>query len=380
MSRRAFDTFPVAKCTVLSCACVSLFFSGLFLTGCQDGGKSFRKALRGAATGTGSSRGMLGDRKKTSTKVQKGDSKSAKKKEQQRPTHKDAILNCPDGGRLAGSPPPRNNTQWCEAKGPEGKAVRHGPYRKWHKNGNLKESGYFEMGLPHGNIIKRSANGTIIEERHFLEGKANGPRIKYDKGGTRRSYISFREGKKHGKYMKWGRDGVLKERGVYSLDQKHGEWYTFHRNGQIRNLTTYRAGKKSGATEDYSKDGALIAQGEYRDNQQVGRWVSYFKDGTPKSDGSFKDGQKHGQWITYKKGGAIRKAAVYENGIVVQQDSPRSAVANARQRRGRTRGKSFGSRDILGAEPPIRRPVTPAPLQPNTPLSDSGNSGGWEPL
>ena len=383
MQDRAFIAVRVAGKVALVCACAALF-----LVGCQDGGKSFRRALRGAATNPNQARGMFNERPKAKQgkkQVDSSDGKTSidakKKKEKRRITNKDAIISCPKKARLAGSPPPRGTSQWCEARDEGGKVVKHGGYRKWHKNGTLKESGNFDMGLPHGVFVNRGGNGIVVEERQFKDGQAHGLRVKYDKSGTRRTLVSYFEGAKHGKYIKWTKDGVQRERGVFYLDQKHGEWYSFHRNGQIKKLTTYFQGKKRGPTEKYSKDGVLVAVGEFHDNVQVNRWATFFNDGTPKSEGTYRDGQKHGAWITYKKGGAIRKSAVYDQGVVIQQSSPKMARARGKRNRGLRRGKPFGKGDILGAEPP-RQPVTPPirPKRPSVERPQADEDGGWQSM
>jgi antitoxin component YwqK of YwqJK toxin-antitoxin module len=338
---------------------------GLLSAGCKGGGEEFRKILRGAANSV--DKGSVKDNSKN----------TGKKKEKLALQNKNAIPKCPEHSVLRGAAYPESTAQWCEAVSKEGKALKHGEYRRWHKNGNLKIQAQYDLGKYSGEVKQWHINGRPKEVVHYKNGVRHGPATSWNRDGTKREMGSYFEGRKHGRFASWSRGGQLKEKGTFLNDERTGTWTSYHRDGQTKQIVNWKAGKKDGKTESYDKDGALLSVELYKDDLPHGKWESFYKSGKKKTEGTFVGGQKHGNWLVYNRNGATRKMIVYNKGAVVKNEGSKYARAASSQKQ-RT---PFGSGDILGANPPPRRNTQIQPTAPTVPKStQSAARSSWESL
>lgn len=76
---------------------------------------------------------------------------------------------------------------------------KHGPYRKFRKDGTLKQSGAYKNGMKTGSWKQYHQDGkTVQDEAVFNLGKRNGPYVKYDKSGRKIASGTYQTGKKEG--------------------------------------------------------------------------------------------------------------------------------------------------------------------------------------
>ncbi len=349
--------------------------------GCKDGGKEFRRVLRSAA-------------RTPSKKAPGKNAKSTEKVASLAKTNKDGIKICPKQARLIGAPYPRGISQWCAASSKDGKEVRHGGYRRWHKNGNLKVKANYYLGKHDGKIETFFKSGTPREVVSYDKGVKNGEFRQWNKDGTQKVKGFYSAGSKHGDFAWWTRGGQLKEQGGFANDLKTGEWVSFHRSGSIKSKSRWLDGRLNGPSDTFGRDGNISKREVYALNLPDGRWISFHRNGRKKQEGTFSEGQKHGHWVQYARDGSIRKTTIFDRGTVIgQQDRGRSSSRRAKKRR---KG-GFGKGDILGAEPPVTTNRNANVLAPKVPSKktpskvantrkgfgeeeEEAKETGWEPL
>ncbi|MCB0325697.1 MAG: toxin-antitoxin system YwqK family antitoxin [Bdellovibrionales bacterium] len=348
----------------------------LFSLGCKDGGAEFRRVLRSAAhapTGDATQ-----EKAKRKSKGKAGtDASGAQENSKQ---VKGGIESCPKSARLVGAPYPKGLAQWCAATSKDGKELRHGEYRRWHKNGNLRQVASYKFGKFDGAVESFYPGGARKELVTYAEGVRHGPWQQWNKDGSQKVSGFFQEGRKHGAFVWFSRGGRLKERGFFEQDVKSGEWITYHRNGQVRAVSAWQGGKKHGRDEEYSKDGMILSRGHFEDNLPSGPWIEYFKNGRAKQQGVYVAGQKHGNWVDYTPEGGVRKLVVYDRGAVVRSERGQSSAKRSRKSR---KGGSFGKGDILGAPPPVptRQAATPTiPMVPEDLEEGEDEEAEWNEL
>ena len=90
---------------------------------------------------------------------------------------------CPAGTRRMGAEPPDGHELWCEKNGPDGKAVREGPYQAWY------------------------ANGAMAVRGAYVGNERDGPWLQWHENGERKQETSYAHGKPHGRFREWDDHG-----------------------------------------------------------------------------------------------------------------------------------------------------------------------------
>jgi antitoxin component YwqK of YwqJK toxin-antitoxin module len=122
---------------------------------------------------------------------------------------------------------------------------KEGIYRRWGKNGKLKESARYADDLLDGHRILFYERGdTQIVETH-LAGKFDGP------------------------YELYYPNGKIRTRGQYKNDQMDGLWKTYYENGALREEVTFTGNLENGPFREYYPDGkTLEVEGNYRNGDK----------------------------------------------------------------------------------------------------------------
>ena len=246
------------------------------------------------------------------------------------------IKACPENGKIVGAPPPKGTGQWCEKADSAGKPMRHGPYYKYHSNGQKAVQGSFVNGKANGLFVFWLPDGSKAEEKGYQNGQLSGAYVKYGKENQKVIEGRYLGGKKNGKFTYYGKAGRLKQEASFRDNIKEGVWTTFNRDGQPRSRFTYKDGKKNGKAELFYTNGSVRSQGTFVENEPHGQWTNFFPEGNPKSQGSYADGEKSGVWTFYRRQGGISKVVTYENGRAVRKEGYGRNGARSR-RNGRDR-------------------------------------------
>ena len=140
------------KSTIATCC---LFLLPFGMTACKNSEKglqeSFQKLL-GVKPGTNSFSGSSSTHSKVITPSQ-----------DDLLSQKNSIKSCPEDSILFGKAYPLGKSQWCAYKDKSGAEVKHGEFRHWHQNGELKALSNFLDGELEGEYqmcIRDSSNSS----------------------------------------------------------------------------------------------------------------------------------------------------------------------------------------------------------------------------
>ncbi len=89
-------------------------------------------------------------------------------------------IECPEGTRTRGQPPPEGNRVWCETAA----GVSHGPFLSWHDNGREKTRGAFREGTAQGEWVTWYDNGQLRSKGHYEAGERVGDWKSFAQDGT----------------------------------------------------------------------------------------------------------------------------------------------------------------------------------------------------
>lgn len=93
---------------------------------------------------------------------------------------------------------------------PDGAALDHGTFTKWHTNGQKEY------------------------EATYINGKLQGVETSWHKNGRRRAEAHYDHGLRHGTLRSWDPQGRLRKEEAYSGDKPHGTWTVWTAEGKIK--------------------------------------------------------------------------------------------------------------------------------------------------
>ena len=89
----------------------------------------------------------------------------------------------------------------------QGKDEKHGPWRAWHENGQLKMEGRFEHDIPVGRFVAWYANGQKQWEGEYAQGTADGRFTWWHTNGQKKLEGEYVHGNPNGRWTWWKEDG-----------------------------------------------------------------------------------------------------------------------------------------------------------------------------
>ncbi len=338
----------------------------LFSAACKNDGADFRETFRKAL---GVPMGNLASPMNSQNR-----SKSVSPSEGDLLSQQNSIPSCPEDSTIVGKAFPAGKSQWCAYKDKKGLEVKHGEFRLWHQNGNIKIITFYQDGEIDGKYREWYDNKKLKELTPYLKGRKHGKSVLLNQDGKILEETNYANNEKNGLYKKFSRFNKPLERGSYSAGLRSGTWEFYDNNGQLKERTEFRSGAKHGKTNKFGRNSQLLASGYYDRDQEIGHWIYFNNKGQKSSEGNLILGKKHGKWIDYNSSGIAIRANYFDNGrrtdsikLNVSQDGTPS---------------SFGSRDILGAEPP-RKPRSYSNYQNKKPKNERPRpltKEGWSPL
>ncbi len=228
--------------------------------------------------------------------------------------------------------------QYCLVE-KDGKEVRHGVYKEFHKNGNKKTLGEyiygaktgrwtawnskgtkvleedFQKGLLHGTVKKWYTNGQLAFEGHYANGKPVVQRLEwYQDGNKMAENIYTRKGDEIlAKRNTWYDNGQKQSSGEYINGKLNGRETRWYKNGRKRSEYEYRNGRKNGVCRDWYGNGKEKSLNHFINAKKDGKSIEWYDNGQKKSEGAWSDGRE-GSWTFWKASGTIGKQVVYKNG------------------------------------------------------------------
>lgn len=131
--------------------------------------------------------------------------------------------------------------QWMVKIRADGTEVEHGPWRRWHENGQLYLAGQYVDGKRNGEWLSWHLNGEKRGQGTFSRNFRIGTWTMWYDTGQKRGESNHDRGLLHGRITKWDEQGNVLETGEYFRNKKHGTWVAF--DGDSKTVTTWERGE-----------------------------------------------------------------------------------------------------------------------------------------
>ncbi len=151
-------------------------------------------------------------------------------------------LNCPEGTRPVGTPPPIGTQVWCVRRLANGSEVRYGPALEWHTNGQLAAKGEYLDGKRNGEWLFWTTRGVDQAQGPFVDGLEEGEWKFYHPNGQMESEGPMVSGGRHGSWRYWSEQGV-ENQGTWAFGEREGRWIEKDAEGTVVRERVYRAGR-----------------------------------------------------------------------------------------------------------------------------------------
>jgi hypothetical protein len=207
-----------------------------------------------------------------------------------------------------------------------------------HKNGNIRETGYFKGG---SQIAVRifDEDGLFVKQQGKIP---NGFAVEYHPNNT----VSRKEQYSNNKLvrlMTFFASGQMRSNIGFENDKCFGKGTYYYQNSQIREIFFCRSGLWHGKAEFYSTDGKLLAKENYVKGNVTGVTKFYYpndviketvtfvlgkrngpakvydKKGRLKTGGSFLNDKLHGEVTDFYLSGKKKTVFVYDNGVLIKK-------------------------------------------------------------
>ena len=199
--------------------------------------------------------------------------------------------------------------------------TRHGPWKDYYNNGNVKAEGKYNNGLRVGQWSFYNIDGNIEQEGEYDDkGRYTGSWVFYYPSGNILKEESYIEGKEYGMYVEYSDEGMIIVQGNYNYGMKEGKW-TYSINGIVE-TGEYLNDKKDGYWTIVFDDGAMLEEGSFIEDNPDGEYRWYYTTGPAAGKicliGKYINGQRNGDWIYFDEEGNIELIVTYNDGDEVE--------------------------------------------------------------
>ena len=177
------------------------------------------------------------------------------------------------------------------------------------KTGKLAFKGAYRNGKAEGVHRRYDEEGNVIESKIYNdgillfegivdeEGRRQGPWKEYFQTGELKSEGSYKDNLKVGEWKYYYINGDLEQTGSYQRGLAGGLWIWYYPNGQVWREEEYFMGQEEGLSTEYSDSGTVLAQGNYVEGLRDGKW--FFEINDHREEGRFFEGERTGEWRHY---------------------------------------------------------------------------------
>lgn len=194
------------------------------------------------------------------------------------------------------------------------------------KTGKLAFKGAYRNDKPEGVHRKYDDDGNVVESKIYSdgivlfegvvdeEGRRQGPWKEYYRSGELKAEGSYKDNLKIGTWKYYYIDGELEQIGGYRRGLADGLWTWYYPNGEVWREEEYLMGREDGLSVEYSDSGTVLAKGNYVDGFRDGQW--FFEINDHREEGSFFEGERNGEWRHYYlENDQLRFVGRYENNL-----------------------------------------------------------------
>jgi hypothetical protein len=164
---------------------------------------------------------------------------------------------------------------------PSGRHVKHGLYKRYYRNGDMRELITYAHGVEHGPFIVWQDGNVKALEGRYDHGRLDGTITRYYPSGVKQREFHYERGELDGPFVTYHENGVVQAIGTHRQGQKHGPYAEYHANGKLYLEGTYERGYLKGKITLYTESGVPEATGELRKERIAGGWVCLAHEGRP---------------------------------------------------------------------------------------------------
>jgi antitoxin component YwqK of YwqJK toxin-antitoxin module len=180
----------------------------------------------------------------------------------------------------------------------------NGPFKTYHKNGNVKRTGSFTNAIENGLFREYDENNHLEAEYSKKDGELNSTLKTFYLNGNVKKESTFLKGIENGKFIEYNEDGSINME--YSmLNGEYNGLFKFYEDKRLSHTVTYTNGILNGPKVEYyydKDDGHLFlkAYGAFVDDEKSGPWKVYVVENNKErllSLVNYSDGLKNGKFM-----------------------------------------------------------------------------------
>lgn len=167
-------------------------------------------------------------------------------------------------------------------------------YNFW---GSLQHTDTFK--IKDGSYIGLFIDSSIAFTGRFRSGKRDGIFHFFYRNGRLRNTEIYSIGLEDGNFAYYDSSGLITECGQYKLGNKDGVWYSWWDYKTLRSKTKYHNDKLEGEDLYYYKNGQVESISFSKNGISEGKYIHYFENGIIETEGNYHLGYKVGFWKSY---------------------------------------------------------------------------------
>ncbi len=170
----------------------------------------------------------------------------------------------------------------------DGKGLKQGEWKKYHKNGMLRYVGNFKNDKPVGEFKYYDDAGSLQK--------------KMDHKGNVSYFIAFYK------------TGEVKIVGKYIGQKRDSTWNFYDVDGYKKSTEFYINGLKNRISFVYYPNGKITEEKAFLNGFENGKWITYSEDGKKKKDATYENGFLEGKVVFYNEAGRRSIRGFYYHG------------------------------------------------------------------
>lgn len=190
---------------------------------------------------------------------------------------------------------------------------RHGLWKKYYDNGNLRYQGRFAHGIPVDTFKYFFEDGSLRTKNAFRGKSGNCMSYQYGEEilAAKGLYLNKQ---KDSVWTYYDREQNVIARETYHQGEKHGLSQKYHDNGRLAEVLHYDMGQKEGDWKQFYESGAKMAEGQYKRDKLSGEVTYFYSSGKPRSRGNYKAGLMDGTWYFFGDQLKLERKEIWKNG------------------------------------------------------------------
>ncbi len=209
-------------------------------------------------------------------------------------------------------------------------------YKTFYPDGTLMMDGFLLDGKKDGEWKKYYKNGLVKQVFHYDNGFLNGDCIDYYTNSNIQDSMVFKDGVLNGPYKSFNRSGVVLLKGYYNNGNQSKDWDYYYNDGTMDHKTYIENGIAQGWSTEYDVEGNVMCRIQYMNNKII-RFQNFNPEGEMINDFDMLDsseyrlqgdsifvtakcemkgGLYYGDFIWYYPGGSVLSKKRFSNDLI----------------------------------------------------------------